>query len=340
MEYTWLIPEPGSAKISIHLAETDAPLPNGNINGLGIIVRDHMGNKIWGALGPVPGMTEHQALVWGAQAGIIHSVARGFPRVHIDTINREIYDFFRLQEVIILPPDLDEAFRHLNFFYANHFDEEISEIKVSIIPVEQNATAEYMAIYGLQNLSTFAEATETVGNLQYFLDRDMGIALPYPDMEPNLGLGEVIDASPPASPTQSVVMDNTIPDLELPNVTESLQVEAQERGFNSIPSFQININLNVIIHASQEGPSIPTPNEQVSQAKGKRKILASYIFNNDGLMSMEAINIIDAESLIPLAKCFQDPILDLEKEIFPGIFAKDILETAVKNMPNLPGNNP
>lgn len=85
----------------------------------------------------------------GVQAGIIHSVAKGFPRVHIEIVNKEIFDFFHLQEVIALPPDPEEAFRQLNTFYANHFDEVVSEIKVSIISGEQNSTTVYMAEYGL-----------------------------------------------------------------------------------------------------------------------------------------------------------------------------------------------
>lgn len=110
MAYSWKIPVEGCTKINLHYVEPEDPLPNDNHNGLGIIVRNNMGVKLWGALDPVRDMTEIPALIWGAQAGIMVALYLGYWKTHIETDNREIYDTIRMQEFIILPPDHEEAF--------------------------------------------------------------------------------------------------------------------------------------------------------------------------------------------------------------------------------------
>lgn len=65
------------------------------------------------------------------------------------------------------------------------------------------------------------------------------------------------------------------------------------------------------------------------QDKGKSKVLAHYSFNNDGMLSQEAIKILDEGYLGSISKLFLQKVIDLDSEIFDGIFAKDILEAAV-----------
>lgn len=69
-----------------------------------------------------------------------------------------------------------------------------------------------------------------------------------------------------------------------------------------------------------------------ANSKGKSKILTQYAFNEDGLLSKDAINIIDSGRLLSVSKCFGKVVIDLEEEIFDGIYAnaKDILDCAVR----------
>lgn len=55
-------------------------------------------------------------------------------------------------------------------------------------------TYQFMGEY----LFAFTQALEMFGKLQYYLDRDTGIAFPYPYIEllPNLGDGEVVMGLP------------------------------------------------------------------------------------------------------------------------------------------------
>ncbi|KAK1401873.1 hypothetical protein POM88_001478 [Heracleum sosnowskyi] len=63
-------------------------------------------------------------------------------------------------------------------------------------------------------------------------------------------------------------------------------------------------------------------------SKGKEKILTNYAFNSDGLLSQEAIRILDSGELLGISKVFGKPVLDLEKEI-AGVQVKDILNAVV-----------
>lgn len=97
MAYAWQIPEENFAKINIHYLDAVEPLPNGNLNGLGIIVRNDSGVKLWGAVGLVRGMDNVPALIWGTHAGILAALSLGFHKTHIETENREVYDTIRFR---------------------------------------------------------------------------------------------------------------------------------------------------------------------------------------------------------------------------------------------------
>lgn len=71
---------------------------------------------------------------------------------------------------------------------------------VSRVLVEQNLAAQYLAEYGRDNLNAFGEVPGSVGNLQHFLDRDLGLEIPLQVMD-NMGLGEVVNAPKPPRPS-------------------------------------------------------------------------------------------------------------------------------------------
>lgn len=148
----------------------------------------------------MPGMSSNQAIQWGFQVAAVECLKMDCKKVHFETDSMFIFDTIRFQDEFQIPEDLQEAMLLLNSVYANNFEEEKSSRIVSWTPVEQNQTARYMAEYGLNNSSFFAEAPHIFGNLQHFLDRDMGLAMPFEIMD-NFGLGEVVDADlPPPAP--------------------------------------------------------------------------------------------------------------------------------------------
>lgn len=160
--------------------------------------------------------------------------------MHVETVNKKLYDTVRVQEFIFLPPELVETFNQLNTFYANHVESDDMTITFSIIYEELNRTAEYLARYGRDNISSFVEASNIFGNLQYFHDRDMGLAFSYPEMKflPNLGDGEVIDGTTPVteamnSAANSPITEDTM-ELDLQYFEHELiyQERSNQRGVN------------------------------------------------------------------------------------------------------------
>lgn len=145
------------------------PFPNGNRNSLGIILRDVNGDNLWAAMGPARGMTKLYAILWGAQADILAALSLGFHKAHIETDNWEAYDTIRVQEFIILPPDLEQAFSQFDTLYTNQFHENLTARKISIIPLEFNSTEQYMATYGIERMVSLVIAPRVFGNssIQY-----------------------------------------------------------------------------------------------------------------------------------------------------------------------------
>lgn len=145
------------------------------------------------------------AIVWGTQAGLLVALSMGFQKAMVETDNREAYDTLHIQEFIFLPPDLEDAFGQFNTLFNNQFQENITERKVSVILLEYNGTAQYMASYGMEKMQELVLAPGHFGDIHHYLQRDMGMILPFPQFEllENFGEGEVLDPSPPLSPVEA-----------------------------------------------------------------------------------------------------------------------------------------
>ncbi|WOG97860.1 hypothetical protein DCAR_0417201 [Daucus carota subsp. sativus] len=133
------------------------------------------------------------------QSACIEALNKKWDKLHIETVNRDIFDTVRWQEHLALDDDQIEVYGMFNTIHANNFKEGKSDRKLSCVPLFMNSTAEYLAIYGMNNLSEFAEVPNMVGDLHYYLERDMGRALPLPIRQVGLllGDGEVEDGPPP-----------------------------------------------------------------------------------------------------------------------------------------------
>lgn len=54
----------GVVKINVHGVVDDVMHPNGNLNIIGIIARDHMRNFLWGIMGPLKKMECLLSQIW------------------------------------------------------------------------------------------------------------------------------------------------------------------------------------------------------------------------------------------------------------------------------------
>lgn len=58
-------------------------------------------------------------------------------------------------------------------------------------------------------------------------------------------------------------------------------------------------------------------------------MLQGYAFNNDGLLTPEAIRILDSGCLTSISALFGKTQIDMEEKVFDGVFAKDLLHSTV-----------
>lgn len=117
----------------------------------------------------------------------------------METDNRGVYYVVHLREFAFSQPNLEEAIQQFNTTFSNNFIEDVTAHRFSIIPRGMKSTAEYMATYDLNNLTQFVEALDVFGNLQYYLDRYIGLLLPM-EIISNLRIGEVVDEFLPHPP--------------------------------------------------------------------------------------------------------------------------------------------
>ena len=332
MENIWNSPAINFVKISVHCVILELPLPNGNSVAVGIIIRNNRGKKLWGAMGPLHGMTEAEAIIWGMHAGAVQALKLGEQKVHFDIDNEDVYDVIRFQDEIVVVDELVEPLSQFNTLHNNHFNNGLTARRLSWVDVEMNRVAEYMATYGLENLKTYVEipGDKVFGDLQHLMDRDMGLAPPDQMVEAVevFGLGEVIDGPPPVIPPVPKPLHPLAPPVRpcAPKRAKNLSL-GPASPLPAVGRKNLTLNVNLCLNSGlASGMPRPIPNQVNSSSKGKEKVLSGYSFNKDGLMDKEAIRILDSGELIGCSKDFEKNPVDLEAKDSNGRALKDILE--------------
>ena len=105
MEFFWEVPKPEFVKINVHCVVAENQLPNGNINGVGVIIRGAKGEELWKALGTLSALTEEQAIMTALQAACNHAQTKEWDLTHIETVIPRVYDSISLQDHIVLNDD-------------------------------------------------------------------------------------------------------------------------------------------------------------------------------------------------------------------------------------------
>lgn len=152
MEYIWEVPEKDYIKINVNCVISEVPIPNDNIVGVASIIRNDKGGMLWGALGTLTDSNEEQVIVTTLQATCIHAIRKEWNLVHIETVNRRVYDTLRLQEQIMLDEDKLEVYSLFNTLHANSYKVGKSKKCITHVPLHMNATASHI----LRRLATLS----------------------------------------------------------------------------------------------------------------------------------------------------------------------------------------
>ena len=312
MEVIWETPKNGYAKINVHYVSVDEPLANGNTNSVAALIRNDKGKDLWKAFGPLTGRTEEQAILTAIQAACIEALKQDLDISHIETENHQVYETIRFQEEIFLDDDQLEFYGMFNTIHVNNFKAGSTQRKIACIPPHMNSAAQYLSSYGLNNVKVFTETTKMVGDLHFYLERDMGRTLPLPflDLIPDLGNGEVEDASPPR-----------------PSKRQKLGTSSEMQGVRIIePCVVPSVAAAPANHA---GPSTSLSLARVD--KGKAKILDDSGTHVRVPLSSQAIRLLEDKSLATASKVCTKDVVDLNASVGNGLLARDVLRHALSD---------
>lgn len=195
----WDVPEPGSVKINVHVVVAGNPLENDYRVGAGAIIRGPAGERLWTASGTLSDLSEEQAVVTAIHAACEFAISKDWDATYVETVSPRVFDIISLPDLIPLNDDLLPVYRNLYTLFVNNFKVGLTKRRIACIPQFKNGTAEYLANFGLANMTEFGMVEHAVGNLDYHLARDMGRTLipPYIAVNQILGDGEVVDGPPP-----------------------------------------------------------------------------------------------------------------------------------------------
>ncbi|KAL1808096.1 hypothetical protein ACET3Z_025086 [Daucus carota] len=304
MEHLWEIPEENTVKINVFCVVTQHPNVYGNTKSIGTLMRDEDGGKVWGAMGPFNNFTEEQALMAGIQSACIYAQEKNLQITHIETSHLDVFELIRLQEHVPIPEEQLEAFRLFNTVHANHYVEGLTDRRISWVPEHLNAAA-----------------------------RDMGMVIANPEVEllSNLGMGEVVDGSPPPpnrlkrnlSSCYAYVDEATLGNSAFETDYFKGSADAPKNWVMKSPSWVFDLD------AAKIAPFKSAASGSGVQGKGKGKMYEDYAFYDNGNLSRKAVTILDSGSLLHFSDVFGNPILDLEAHVGSGLCAKDILHYAV-----------
>lgn len=191
-------------KVNIHASTLNVALQNGNVNGVGLLARDHRARYLWGIMGPMRGVGFLELQLWAIHKAMITAYRRRIPKVILESDNAQAYEILLdqdgdlieeegLEEVVRQINNLSRTYNHLRQDDGNRWDCELVSVLAS-----RNRAAICMVQHGLDNCSSLVEVPVPFEELQEHLDRDMGFG-PHADfleVQPNFGEGELAEEPP------------------------------------------------------------------------------------------------------------------------------------------------
>lgn len=77
MEMNWVPPPVSTLKVNVHTSSFVHHMPNGNTNGIGMVLRNLNENLVNCISGTIPGVTPLGAQLWSVQIGLRRAFVEG-----------------------------------------------------------------------------------------------------------------------------------------------------------------------------------------------------------------------------------------------------------------------
>lgn len=114
MDPSWEPPRRGFVKVNIRASTVDEALQNGNVNGIGILARDHQAKYLWGIMGPMRGVGFLELQLWAIHKAMVTAYWKQIPRLVLETDNVQAYEILLDQDGdLIEEEELEEVVRQI-----------------------------------------------------------------------------------------------------------------------------------------------------------------------------------------------------------------------------------
>ena len=204
MDPSWEPAKRGFVKVNVRASTINEALQNGNVNGIGILARDHRAKYLWGIMGPMRGVGFLELQLWAVHKAMVTAYRKKIPRVIIETDNVQAYEILLDQDADMIEEEgLDEVVRQINNLSRtyNHLKQDDGsrwDCELKLVHASRNRAALCMAQYGMDHCSSLVDVPVPFEELQEYLEMDMGFGpnAEFLEVQPNFGEGEILDAPP------------------------------------------------------------------------------------------------------------------------------------------------
>ena len=190
----WRLPERGTVKINVHGCFFVEALPNGNVTGIGVVIRNSRGRilrMLSGSLGiQNRRVNEYYALLEGCK----RAFAEDWRVFTLETDHFDSYWEWRRSAVEGAHPDHAYIVQQLN----QRREDPNFQMEVNLCDPNANELAAYLADHGARNYHNMVVIAQPFGRVFELWNHDMGLGPAEPHFmavhEEDVGLGIVNDA--------------------------------------------------------------------------------------------------------------------------------------------------
>lgn len=91
MAVNWVPPPFGTLKVNVHNEAFAAPMPNGNMTGIRVVLQTSNSGLVNCIAGVIPGLTSLGSQLWAVQKGLLRAFIKGAESVILETDNIQAY---------------------------------------------------------------------------------------------------------------------------------------------------------------------------------------------------------------------------------------------------------
>lgn len=181
-----------AVKINVNSFFTVIPLPNGNVSGIGIIIRDHRGRIIRILVGTLGIAEQRTNELYAMLQGLIRAYWEHLDIVEMETDN--VGAFWELENARTHGVPAEHEYVIGQLIRRREDDNQV--LTISPVDEDANALARYLARYGAENFDRMVILEHDVGSIQELWSADMGLGpvgdrfVPIPAVEL---LGDAVD---------------------------------------------------------------------------------------------------------------------------------------------------